>query len=220
MVSSSKCKPGIVALFAVGVVQQATALPQITSSAGQYHFGWLQVEGSSDKCEAVAAALNSLTYGSSSISSMKCSNSGDLDYLLVEGSFDKCEAVAAALNSLTYGSSSISGVKCVDISGGILATEEPKDLELLNTLLAFSVKGYSSVEVSMSQSTAAGLADVKSGMATTVADLADVKSGMATTAADLADVKSGMATTAADLADVKSGMTDLADVKLPRTSPT
>ena len=68
-VSSSKFKPGIVALFAIGVVQQATALPQITGSSSRY---MLKVEGHSDECGAVAAALNSLTYGSSSISGVHC----------------------------------------------------------------------------------------------------------------------------------------------------
>ena len=68
-VSSSKFKPGIVALFAIGVVQQATALPQITGSSSRY---MLKVEGHSDECGAVAAALNSLTYGASSISGVYC----------------------------------------------------------------------------------------------------------------------------------------------------
>ena len=48
-----------------------------------------------------------------------------------------------------------------------METDEPNDVELLNTLLAFSVKGYSGIDVS----TAGDLADVKSGMATTAADL-------------------------------------------------
>ena len=110
-VSSSKFKPGIVALFAIGVVQQATALPQITGSSSRY---MLKVEGHSDECGAVAAALNSLTYGSSSISGVHCTSysSTTFSVLKVEGTSDECEAVAAALNSLTYGASSISGVYC------------------------------------------------------------------------------------------------------------
>ena len=77
-----------------------------------------------------------------------------------------------------------------------LNTEEQKDAELLNTLLAFSVKGYSGIEVSTARDHAMA----------TAADLADVKSGMATTAADLADVKSGMAT-ATDLAETHGAIT-------------
>jgi hypothetical protein len=129
---SSKFMPGIIALVAVGVVQLATALPQIESN------GWaLVVEGDS-KDSAVRA---------------------------------DCEAVATALNSLKYGSSSISDIKCSYNRGYRLSTDEPNDVELLNTLLAFSVSDYSYGEVSA----AVDLADVKSGMADMKNQLAELK---------------------------------------------
>lgn len=112
-----------------------------------------------------------------------------------------------------------------------LKTDEPKDVELLNTLLAFSVKGYSAVEVDQAvdlaavkngMATASDLADMKNVTGTTAADIADVKedladmkNGMATTAVDLADVKDGMDTAAADLADVKSQLADLKALLTP-----
>jgi hypothetical protein len=109
---SSNLMPGIIALVAIGVVQLATALPQI-----ELNNGGLQVPGSRADCEAVATALNSLKFGSSGV---ECTGINPSDY--------------------TY-----------------LKTDEPKDVELLNTLLAFSVKGYSDSEVSI----AADLANMK-----------------------------------------------------------
>jgi len=225
MGSSSKFKPGIVALFAVGVVQQATALPQIELDGDNR----LHVPGSDcscnngagicscsrDDCEAVAAALNSLKYGSTSISGVECYSRNCIasckTFELGRKGSGSCKQVAATLNSLWYGSSSISGVYC---NYDTLQTDESKDVELLNTLLALSVKGYSNVEVFQ----AADLADVKSSMASAV-DLADVKSGIAdlavTTSTGLADVKSGMATTTADLADMKNQLADLKALLTP-----
>lgn len=81
MVSSSKFKPGIVALFAVGVVQQATALPQIELRSDNNPYlrvlSGLTSDGNvNPDCDAVTAALSSLKYGSGSISGVKCVSAG------------------------------------------------------------------------------------------------------------------------------------------------
>ena len=110
---SSKFKPGIVALVAVGFVQLATALPQIE----RYGDGSIYV-ADSENCEAVATALNSLKYGSSSITGVGCAPNRAACYLTAPGADKHCEAVATALNSLKFGSSSITGVECDDTYRG------------------------------------------------------------------------------------------------------
>ena len=174
MVSSSKLKPGIVALFAVGVVQQATALPQIELGPTNF-LTPMGVEFGSDlgDCKAVAAALNSLKltnkqsssslkYNSSSISGVDCYQNQNAGWTWTLRA-DDCKAVAAALNSLKYGSSSISGVYCETnrFTTGLLMAGERKDVELLNTLLEFSEREYFVIEANVTDVTANALPQIK-----------------------------------------------------------
>jgi len=125
---SSKFKPGIVALVAVGVVVQlATALPQIERLGAGTH---LTVSGSVENCEAVATALNSLKYGSSSITGVGCDLYWDADGADGDDRWD------------ADGGDRWDGRRWLE-------TNEPNDVELLNTLLALSVKGYSAIDVDM-----------------------------------------------------------------------
>jgi len=89
-----------------------------------------------------------------------------------------------------------------------LYTNEPNDVELLNTLLALNEKGYLSNEKFQD----ANLAEFVKGYTNSI-DVTTMGTVL-TTAADLADVKSGMAT-AADLADVKSQLADLKALLTP-----
>ena len=88
-----------------------------------------------------------------------------------------------------------------------LKTNEPKDVELLNTLLAFSEKGYSDIEVS----TAGDLADVKN-------QLADLKALLTPecTANRLARAQGNSANDPAnDPANSSDGKTNIAAIVVP-----
>lgn len=84
-----------------------------------------------------------------------------------------------------------------------LKTDEPKDAEVLNTLLAFSVKGYSDIEVDQ----AGDLADVKD-------QLADLKALLTPecTANRLARAQGNSAT---DPANSSDGKTNIAAIVVP-----